>query len=60
MTLLWMPQPVAEKVACGWCDALPGEPHVNECPNREDGPDFPARCGRCGVTYTTTCDCEVE
>jgi hypothetical protein len=45
---------------CGWCGVEPGRQHDRECPSREDGPDFPAYCGRCGATYTTVCNCEVE
>lgn len=59
--LLFVPQPVPELLACSWCDAIPGEPHDRECPERgEAEPDFPATCSRCGVTYITNCDCSKD
>jgi hypothetical protein len=60
LTLVLSPIDVSRLLACAWCDAMPGEPHVAECPERGDGADFPARCGRCGVSYLTTCACEEE
>jgi len=45
-------------VACGWCFVPPGAQHDHRCPERDDEPDYPAFCGRCGVTYITTCDCD--
>lgn len=60
VTLLFVPQPIREALACGWCGVRPGDQHDRECPAREDETDFPAHCSRCGVTYVTCCDCDSE
>jgi hypothetical protein len=56
MKLLFIPQPIA----CDWCDVPPGAQHDRECPEREDGNDWPAFCHRCGVAYITSCNCDQE
>lgn len=49
-----------EPTACDWCNAVPDEQHASDCPERDEEPDFPATCGRCGVQYITCCACDEE